>query len=123
MSFRSLMIHRCTIIMPGQVVGKDDYNRDIIEDVPVFDVKCRSTQNKRRVSRDQYGVDYITEDVLFLLPSENIEKGMKIKDVVDKHNKPVLQGTYTIEEHKPLYGKVRLHHYELVLKKEGGSSG
>ncbi|MBO0962344.1 hypothetical protein J1P26_21815 [Neobacillus sp. MM2021_6] len=119
MRLERLLIHRCTLINPGQVVGKDAYNRDIIEDVPTPNVHCRIDQIKRRMSNDSNGVDIIVENVLFLSASEQINDAMTIKDIVDKDGNSVLSGIFKVDNINPIHGRIRLHHYEVTLKKAG----
>lgn len=123
MRFERHLIHRCTLINPGQVTGQDPYGRDIVEDVPIENVPCRLDQVKKRVSVDERGVDFIVEDVLFLPASQQIEPNMKVQDIKDLQGNVVASGIFTFQSINPIYGWVRLHHYEVALQKEGESSG
>jgi len=123
MRFERNLIHRCTLVLPKQKIGETEYGKPIYRDLPVKNVPCRSTEIKRIVSRDQYGVNFITENILFLSASQDVEEEMKVKDITDRDGKPVLMGTYRTEECKPIYGRVRLHHYEVTLQKESDGNG
>lgn len=118
MRFDRHLIHRCTLIKTGQVTGKDPYNRDLVADVPIFDVPCRSDQIKRRVSSDSNGTDIIVEDILLFGARQDVTEKMKIKNIVDQNDILVLPGVYSIQSIKPVHSRVRLHHYEVTLKKE-----
>ncbi len=118
MRFENLLIHRCTLINPGQVTGKDPYNRDIIEDVNIHGVHCRVDQIKRRLSNDTYGVDIIVENILYLSATQQINDSMKVTDLQDIEGKIVLPGTYKANNVNPIHGRIRLHHYEVTLKGE-----
>jgi hypothetical protein len=117
MRFEKILIHRCMLILPGQVVGKDQYNRDILEDVPIYGVPCRCDQIKRRLSNDAYGVDIIVENILFLSASQQIADSLMVKDIMDKEGNMILPGVFSADNINPIYGRVRLHHYEVTLKK------
>lgn len=115
MRFESLLIHRCTLVK-HIFVGKDDYNQDIYEDVLVENVPCRVDQVKKFVSRDENGENYITQNVLFTGFTQALNNDMRVRDIKDKQCNMVLAGEYTLESAQPVYGRVRLHHYEATLK-------
>lgn len=119
MRFERLLIHRCTLISPGQVVGKDRYNRDIREDVPVANVPCRVDSITRRVANDQNGEDIVVQNVLFLLGTQEVVDTMTARDIRDLEGNAVLDGTFSFQDINPIYGRVRLHHYEIALQREG----
>lgn len=123
MRFDRLLIHRCTLVKHGQVTGQDPYGRDIIEDVPIENVPCRLDQLQKRVSTDERGTDFITENVLFLSASQQVEPSMKVHSIKDLRGNDVVPGIFGIQNIKPIYGRIRLHHYEVTLQKEGESSG
>lgn len=123
MRFERRLIHRCTLVKPGQVIGQDPYGRDIYGDVPIENVSCRLDQMRKQVSVDGYGIDYIVENVLFLTASQAIEPSMKVQDIKDLQGNIVAAGVFSIQKINPAYGRVRLHHYEVTLQKEGDSSG
>lgn len=105
------------------MIGQDPYGRDIVEDVRIENVPCRLDQVKKRVSVDERGVDFIVEDILFLPASQIVEPNMKVQDIKDLHGNNVAPGVFSIQNISPAYGRVRLHHYEVTLQKEGESDG
>ncbi|MCT9852847.1 hypothetical protein P2R64_20785 [Priestia megaterium] len=123
MRFERILTHRCTIVLTGQKVGETEYGKPIYGELPVEDVPCRADQIKRRASVDQYGVDFITENILFLGPDQQIPSDAKIKDIQDLQGNAVLKDVYLPENVRPVYSKVRLHHYEITLQKESDESG
>ena len=123
MRFERILTHRCTIVLTAQKIGETEYGKPVYGELPVEDIPCRADQIKRRVSVDQYGVDFITENILFLGPDQQISSNAKVKDIRDLKDRPVLDGIYTIEKAQPIYSKVRLHHYEVTLQKESDGSG
>ena len=123
MRFERILTHRCTIVLTGQKIGETEYGKPIYSDVPIENVPCRADQIKRRASVDQYGVDFITENILFLGPDQQIPNDAKIKDIRDLQGNTFLEGVYSPENMRPVYSKVRLHHYEITLQKESDSDG
>jgi len=123
MRFERILTHRCTIVLTGQKIGETEYGKPIYGEVPVEDVPCRADQIKRRASVDQYGIDFITENILFVGPDQQIPSDAKIKDIQDLQGNAVLKGVYSPENVRPVYSKVRLHHYEITLQKESDSDG
>jgi hypothetical protein len=123
MRFERILTHRCTIVLTGQKIGETEYGKPIYGELPVEDVPCRADQIKRRASVDQYGIDFVTENILFVGPDQQTPSDAKIKDIRDLKDRPVLDGVYTVEKAQPIYSKVRLHHYEITLQKESDSDG
>jgi hypothetical protein len=123
MRFERILSHRCTIVLTGQKIGETEYRKPIYGEVPIENVPCRADQIKRRASVDQYGVDFITENILFLGPNQQIPSDAKIKDIQDLQGNIVLKGVYSPDNVRPVYSKVRLHHYEITLQKESDSDG
>ncbi|MEK4721515.1 putative minor capsid protein [Priestia sp. FSL W8-0524] len=123
MRFERILTHRCTIVLTGQKIGETEYGKPIYSDVPIGNVPCRADQIRRKASVDQYGVDFIIENILFVGPDKQIPSDAKIKDIRDLKDRPVLDGVYTVEKAQPIYSKVRLHHYEVTLQKEGDGNG
>lgn len=123
MRFERILTHRCTIVLTGQKIGETEYGKPIYGELPVEDVPCRADQIKRRASVDQYGIDFVTENILFVGPDQKTPSDAKIKDIRDLKDRPVLDGVYTVEKAQPIYSKVRLHHYEITLQKESDSDG
>jgi hypothetical protein len=116
MIFERNLVHRCTLVKPGVEVGKDPYGRPIYEDVEIANVACRADQIRRRVSSDESGVDYILENMLFFSAQTELTESMKIKQIQDDTRHPVLSGTFGIQNIRPIYGRIRLHHYEVILQ-------
>ena len=123
MRFDRILTHRCTIVLTGQKIGETEYGKPIYGELPIKDVPCRADQIKRRASVDQYGVDFITENILFLGPDRQILSDAKIKDIQDLQGNIILEGVYSPENIRPVYSKVRLHHCEITLQKESDSDG
>jgi len=123
MRFERILSHRCTIILTGHKIGETEYGKPIYGELPVENVPCRADQIKRRASIDQYGVDFITENILFVGPDQQIPSDAKIKDIRDLQGNMVLEGVYSPENVRPVYSRVRLHHYEITLQKESDSDG
>ncbi|MEB4856091.1 hypothetical protein [Priestia megaterium] len=123
MRFERILTHRCTIVLIGQKIGETEYGKPIYGELPIGNVPCRADQIKRRASVDQYGVDFIIENILFVGPDQQIPGDAKIKDIQDLQGNTVLEGMYSPKNVKPVYSKVRLHHYEITLQKESDSDG
>lgn len=123
MRFERILTHRCTIVLTGQKIGETEYGKPIYGKAPIENVPCRADQIKRRASIDQYGVDFITENILFVGPDQQIPSEAKIKDIQDLQGNIVLKGMYTPGNIRPVYSRVRLHHYEITLQKESDESG
>lgn len=118
MRFESLLVHRCTLIKQNVIIGQDDYGRDIYgqEDIP--GVHCRFDQIEKRVTKNDNSVDIIIQPILYLAASQEIEETMQIKDIRDKQDNILLPGVYGVKKLSREYSKIRLHHYEVELKKE-----
>ncbi|MDU9695150.1 hypothetical protein O0Q50_28540 [Priestia aryabhattai] len=123
MRFERILSHRCTIILTGQKIGETEYGKPIYGELPIENVPCRADQIRRKASVDQYGVDFIIENILFVGPDQQIPSDAKIKHIQDLQGNVVLEGVYSPQNVKPVYSKVRLHHYEITLQKESDSDG
>jgi len=121
MRFERILSHRCTIVLTGQKIGETEYGKPIYGELPIENVPCRADQIKRRASVDQYGIDFVTENILFLGPDRTIPSDAKIKDIQDLQGNVVLEGIYSPENIRPVYSRVCLHHYEITLQKESDS--
>lgn len=115
MRFESLLIHRCTLVK-HTLIGKDDYNQDVYDDVTIENVPCRVDQVKKFVSRDENGENYITQNILFTGSTQALNNDMHVRGIEDKQGNTVLAGEFTLESATPVYGRVRIHHYEATLK-------
>ncbi|WP_312498135.1 hypothetical protein [Bacillus luti] len=116
-AFKRLLIHRCSFIKRGVVVGKDEYNRNIYEDVTIHDIPCRFDTIRKRVVNNDKNVDVVEENVLFVLPSNDIDVSLQVINIRTKDDIPILSGTFTIEKLNPQYSRKKLNHFELELKK------
>lgn len=116
MKFSTWLIHRCTVIHQNQKVGEDDYGQDIYENTEVENVPCRFDQLKSSRSSGETGTDYITSYVLFLDAETNISLDMKFQNIKDKEGNTVIPGEFIATEVFPMYGKKKLHHFEVNLK-------
>lgn len=117
MRLENLLVHRATLLMPGQESGKDAYNRPIFSEPTTKQVKCRLDQLRVRTSTDAEGEDVILSYILFLGPDENIDTDMSIYNVIDKQGNVVVDGTFHVENIHPVYGRRLLHHYEINLSR------
>lgn len=118
MSLRRLLIHRCTLVIPDQQTGEDEYGRPEYGDKGIEDVPCRADEVRHYISRDKNGADFLKENVLFLMSKNKLTNDMKVKDIKDKEGHDVMSGAYKLNEITPVYNSARLHHYEVTLKKE-----
>lgn len=108
--------HRCTMIIPdGVVIGQDPYGKDITEDKEIKKVPCRVDQIRKRTSRDEYGIDYITQNLLYLGKDKKVDNDSRFKDFVDREGNAVIKGEYRVEEILPAYKRRSLNHYEVTL--------
>lgn len=123
MSLRRLLIHLCTTVTPGQKVGETEYGKPIYKDVAKENVPCRADLIQQNVTTDTYGTDVITKNMLFLSPDETFTDQTRFKEIRDKEGRSILDGSYMMQDSKPAYGKRRLHHHEVLLKKESDSTG
>lgn len=123
MSLRRLLIHFCTTVTPGPIEGETEYGKPVYKDVVKKNVPCRADLIQQTVTSDSYGTDSITKNMLFLGPDTPFNEKTRFKDVRDKQGNIILGGSYVMEDSKPAYGKRRIHHHEITLKKESGSGG
>lgn len=117
MSFRSLLIHHCDLIQRNVVTGTDDYGRDIYGESIIPGVSCRADKMRASTSRDEYGVDFIIDNVVFFAADIPIQEDMTINNIRDMEGKSVLTGSFGIKEINTIYGRKFLHHYEVTLQR------
>ncbi|MGG1571599.1 hypothetical protein [Fictibacillus sp. NRS-1165] len=117
-SFKRLLVHRCSLVLPGQIKGVDDYGRDIFESVTIGNVPCKADQIRESVSVSQTGTDFILTNVLFIEGSVEVQLDMKIVDIFDRQGKLVLPGSYSVRSMMPIYRRRFVHHYEVMLQRE-----
>lgn len=113
MRIKTLLIHRATLLVPGYENGYDEYNRPIMTEPTTRQIKCRLDQMRLRTSVDEEGTDVMLDYVLYIAPDEKIEMGMRIYNVIDEDGNVVADGTFTIQTIIPIYGRRKLHHYEV----------
>lgn len=118
MRFEALLIHRCTLIGKGEVVGVDPYGRDIIEESKREDVPCKFDEIRFTNAPDDTGNDFIYENTIYFDQDARITLDTKIRDVMDKQGNLILPGSYTITRAIPLYGGDSLHHWEVTIQRE-----
>ncbi|TWT04607.1 hypothetical protein [Planomicrobium sp. CPCC 101079] len=123
MSLRRLLIHSCTTVTPGQHIGETEYGKPIYKDVVKKNVPCRADLIQQTVTSDTYSTDSITKNMLFLGPDSLFDENTRFKEIRDKQGNVILEGSFVMEDSKPAYGKRRIHHHEITLKKESDSSG
>ncbi|MFD1423423.1 hypothetical protein ACFQ4J_06660 [Laceyella tengchongensis] len=123
MRFEMNLIHRCTLVRPGQKTGIDSYGRPIYEEMLKPDVPCRVDQFQHEVARDEFGLEYAVESVLFLSPFHILNESMKVRDIKDQEGRIILPGLFLCHKIMPVFDRKGLHHYEVLLVKEGGQDG
>jgi hypothetical protein len=117
MSFRKMLIHRCTLHITGEKTGDDDYGHPIYSNPEdIKDVPCRVDQVHKTVSVDPNGQNYITQYVLFTGSGQELNNSMTVTNLKDKDGNTVLSGSFSLQDAQPIYGRARLHHYEAVMK-------
>ncbi|MCU5716667.1 hypothetical protein OCB69_16275 [Bacillus cereus] len=116
-AFKRLLIHRCSFIKRGVITGKDAYNRNIYEDVTIHDIPCRFDTVRKRVVNNDKNVDIIEENILFVLPSNDIAASLHVTNIRTKDDIPIISGTFSVEKLNPQYGRKKINHFELELKK------
>lgn len=117
MRFERLLIHRCSLIGKGKVVGRDPYGRDIVEDDIKEDVPCRFDEVRQALSLDSNGNDFIYENVLYF-GEVDINLSTEIKDIRDLHGNIILEGSYSIFRLVPIYKRANFHHWEATVKRK-----
>ncbi|MDA1742236.1 hypothetical protein PDK44_25220 [Bacillus cereus] len=116
-AFKRMLIHRCTLIKKGVLVGKDEYNRNKYEDKEIPDVPCFFDTIRKKVVKTDKSVDTIEQNILFTLPTTDVAEAKQVKDVKTLDDITILSGVFDIPEKEPVYGRKKLHHYELELEK------
>lgn len=115
--FSRLLIHRCTLLGEGKVVGQDAYGRDIIEKEPEENIPCRFDKVQQRIGFDESGIDFLYENNLFLDKDVDLTLDTVIKDIKDQSGRILMEGSYRIERLTPVYDSSDLHHFEAVIQK------
>lgn len=122
MRFNRLLIHQCTLIQPGEVTGKDKYNKETRKEVTIPKCPCRLDKRNGAVSQDAYSKDFIQKDMLFLSPEKTISNSTRFKDIMDREGTFLLEGVYRPTAINPVSGRRKLHHYEIILEKVSDSN-
>ncbi|MGR5963124.1 hypothetical protein ACT7DN_30270 [Bacillus paranthracis] len=104
-AFKRLLIHRRSFIKRGVVTGKDAYNRNIYEDVTIHDIPCRFDTVRKRVVNNDKNVDIVEENILFVLPSNDIATSLHVTNIRTKDDIPIISGTFSIGKLNPQYGR------------------
>ncbi|MGE7885356.1 hypothetical protein [Bacillus sp. NPDC094077] len=116
-AFERLLIHRCSFIKKGVIIGKDSYNRNIYGDLPIHDVHCRFDTVRKKVVNTDKSVDIVEQNILFVLPSQDISDSMQVSNIKTPDGIVVMSGVFDINEKNPQYSRKKLHHFEFALKK------
>lgn len=115
--FKKMLVHKCTLIIQGEIIGRDPYGRDIIGESKQEDVSCRFDQIRVALSTDQYGNDFITRNMFFFDADIDINLNTKIENVKDSKGNIVFEGSYSIKDILPIYRGKNLHHYEVEVQR------
>lgn len=118
MRFKRLLVHRCTLISDGVIVGRDPYGRDITDSKKYEDIPCRFDQVKTVLSFDQYGSDVIARNLLFFDSDIHIDVNSHIENVRDLDGNVILDGSFAIKDILPIYKGSSLHHYEVEVQRK-----
>jgi hypothetical protein len=118
MNIKNMLVHRCTIVHQGTVIGQDDYGQDIYGDLLEANIPCFADRIHQVVSSDDIGDDVVQRNKLFLPNDIDVSMSMKIRDITDKKGNPVIPGSFITEEVNPLYTRRGLSHFELRIRKE-----
>lgn len=117
MRFRTLLVHRCSLLTQGTVTGVDEYGRDIVQSIVHANVPCRFDEVRQRASSGDTGTDFIYENTLFFSDLYSIDLETKIENITDKEGNPVLPGSFSVKNILPVYKRSRLHHYEIKVQR------
>ncbi|WP_306010539.1 hypothetical protein [Bacillus sp. MMSF_3328] len=117
MRIKRLLIHRATLLIPGQQNGEDDYGRPIFSEPSEKVVACRLDQLTTRVIQDENGKDITLSYVLILGPDDRVTTDTQVTNVIDKDGFVVAEGTFNVSDIHAVYSLRKLHHYELQLSR------
>lgn len=118
MRFKSLLVHRCSLLTAGETTGEDDYGRPIQGMVETINVPCRVDQVRERVVTGATGDDFILNNTLILGAKIPVFLDSKVLQIKDLDGNLVLEGSFSIEHINPFYKGQKLHHYEISLQRE-----
>lgn len=117
MRIKSKLIHTCSLVHQGQVIGQDPYGQDKYGDMVIENVPCRLDSVVESRSNEETGTEYLTSYTLFFDPGTKLSMDMKVKDLKDKYGDQILPGTFITDEILPFYTRNKLHHFEVKLKR------
>jgi len=118
MRFKSLLIHRCSLLTVGGVSGEDDYGRPIQTTIETINVPCRVDAVRERVVSGATGNDFILNNTLILGAKIPVHLDTKVLEIKDSQGNSVLEGSFSVENINPFYDTRKLHHYEISLQRE-----
>ncbi|KIQ88495.1 hypothetical protein RW25_07170 [Bacillus sp. L_1B0_8] len=118
-AFKRLLIHSCTLVKKGVIVGKDENGRNQHEDQEITDVPCRLDTIRKKIEKTDKSIDTVEKNILFMLPSGDVAAAVQVKNIRMRKtpNDIVLSGVFSIPEKNPIYGRKSIHHYEIELEK------
>lgn len=114
--FSRLLIHRCTLIGEGIVIGQDDYGRDIFKESKV-EVPCRFDEVRQTAARDETGNDFIFINYLYFDSEVDISLESEVENIRDKSGTVIMPGVYSISRLVPIYNGSKLHHWEAIIQR------
>lgn len=114
--YKKLLIHRCTLIGQGEVVGQDDYGRDIVKESKV-EVNCRFDEVRQTTARDDTGTDFIFVNYLYFDSDIAISLESEVENIKDQNGFVILPGRYSISRLVPIYRGSNLHHWEAIIQR------
>lgn len=118
MRFRTLLNHRCSLLTQGKVIGQDEYGRDIIEQVEIMNVPCRLDQIRQKVVAGEVGTDFVYEQVMFFDNDAEVTLVEEISHITDLEGVLIVEGSFSIDNINPVFGRKKLHHFELSVKRK-----
>lgn len=118
MRFKTLLVHRCSLLTAGESTGEDDYGRPIQSMIETINVPCRVDQVRERVVSGATGNDFILNNTLILGAKIPIFLDTQVLEIKDLDGNPVLEGSFSIENINPFYKGPKLHHYEIALQRK-----
>lgn len=118
-AFKRLLIHSCTLVKKGVIVGKDENGRNQYEDQEITNVPCRLDTIRKKIEKTDKSIDTVEKNILFMLPSGDVAAAVQVKNIRMRKtpNDIVLAGVFSIPEKNPIYGRKSIHHYEIELEK------
>lgn len=118
MLFEKMLIHRCTLINEGVVIGRDDYGRDILKESKQDNVPCRFDEVRQTVRNDDTGFDFIYQNALYFDKDIEISLSTEIRDIRDQFGMVIMAGSHSISRLVPIYDSSSLHHWEAIIQQK-----